>query len=166
MTGYLPIVNPSPLILPNGSVILAFRYDAHSQNYSETNAIAYADSWRGPYRLVTDAATPGVNCEDPFIFQNRHGLHLVFHCYRGNITGCHSFSPDGVHWTVSNETTYDTTVTYHNGTTHNYQYRERPELLFRPDGSPYALMTGVEWGDKSNDPPNCDSYSIVTDIAE
>ena len=59
---------------------------------------------------------------------------------------------------------YDTRITFENGTTHNFQYRERPELLFDDAGRPKHLLTGVEWGRKDADPTGCASFSVVTDI--
>ena len=183
MKPFLPLVNPSPLVYPNGTTILAFRYDNGApspmpseappglpnpppKTLSETNAIAIADSWRGPYRLVTAHATPNQVCEDPYIFQNKRGFHLVYHCYRGVNTGCHSFarSLEGP-WTVSDTPVYNTTIVFANGTRHDFQYRERPELVF--DGAvPTHLFTGVEWGRKNADYGGCASYSMLTEIKQ
>ena len=129
-----------------------------------TNALAVADDWRGPYRLITANATPALNCEDPFLFRNARGMHMVFHYYRGLDTGCHAFSWDGVVWQVSDAPVYNTTLRFGNGTTHTYQYRERPEILFDDQGAPEFLLTGVEWGDKSADRGGCGSFSVATRI--
>jgi hypothetical protein len=191
MKPFLPLVNPSPLVLRNGSVLLAFRYQP-AGGKPETNGLAFADTWRGPYRLVSSAAAPVPEAsEDPFLFENHRGLHMIFHCYRGtrnppNLTGCHAYSGNGgVSWSVSPNPVYTTTVPMANGTTVNFNYRERPEILFDPGSStaaetefggntggsirtnpriPRFLLTGVETGIKSNDYPNCASISIATVI--
>ena len=169
MKPYLPLTNPSPHILKNGTVLLAFRYAL--KGLPETNGLAVADSWRGPYSLVSAAAAPvPENSEDPFLFANSRGLHMIYHCYRGarnppNETGCHAYSADGgAKWTVSPYPVYNTTVPMQNGATQNFDYRERPEILFNKDGTPQFLLTGVETGLKDNDYPNCSSASIVTPI--
>eukprot|EP01062_Namystynia_karyoxenos_P053385 TRINITY_DN4321_c0_g1_i1.p2 TRINITY_DN4321_c0_g1~~TRINITY_DN4321_c0_g1_i1.p2 ORF type:complete len:412 (+),score=119.94 TRINITY_DN4321_c0_g1_i1:105-1238(+) len=160
----LPLINPSPMVLPNGSILLAFRYDPpQPTKVGETLGLAIADHWRGPYRLVTAAASPGEGCEDPFIFTNSRGYHMVYHCYRGNVSGCHSYSPDGLNWTVSPNAAYTMQVTWTNGTTREYDYRERPEILFE-GGAPRHLLTGVEWGNKGADFPHCASFSIITEV--
>eukprot|EP01065_Artemidia_motanka_P026832 TRINITY_DN32069_c0_g1_i1.p1 TRINITY_DN32069_c0_g1~~TRINITY_DN32069_c0_g1_i1.p1 ORF type:complete len:375 (+),score=113.86 TRINITY_DN32069_c0_g1_i1:52-1125(+) len=163
MSPFLPLRNPSPLVLPNGTVLLAFRYNHVSPHIGESNGIAVADSWRGPYRLVSANATPAEQAEDPFLFSNGRGYHLVYHCYRGDVSGCHSYSPDAVTWTVSPNAAYTKQVAWRNGTTRMYDYRERPEIVF--DGSaPVRLVTGVEWGNKRDDYPNCDSFTVATEI--
>ena len=52
---------------------LYFRYEPKNALLGETNGLAIADQWEGPYRLVTAAATPGLNSEDPFLFLNARG---------------------------------------------------------------------------------------------
>ena len=63
--------NPAPLVHPNGSVFLL----AHTEQYGfkHGEAIIMADTWRGPYRLVSsdsDARWKGstANAEDPFMY--------------------------------------------------------------------------------------------------
>eukprot|EP00040_Diaphanoeca_grandis_P000712 m.273930 g.273930 ORF g.273930 m.273930 type:complete len:104 (-) comp109648_c0_seq1:10-321(-) len=95
---------------------------------------------------------------------------MVFRCYRGrrnppNETGCHTYSNDGGKtWTVSTDPVYTTTATMDNGTIVDYNYRERPEILFDDNGVPQHLLTGVETGLKGNDYPNCASVSISTTV--
>ena len=175
LTPFLPLINPSPMVLMNGTVVLAFRYSNGAPSpmpsqapppstLSETNGIAIADSWKGPYRLVTAHATPNNVCEDPYIFQNTRGYHLVYHCYRGVDTGCHSFSRSlAGPWTVSPDPVYNTTLTFTNGTQHTFQYRERPEMVF-DSAVPTHLFTGVEWGKKNADYGGCASYSVLSEI--
>ena len=149
----LPLVNPSPYshVIRNGTVLLTFRYDCKEGcSFGETNTLAIADMWEGPYRLVTANATPGVNCEDPFTMVNRRGYHMIFHCYRDLNTGCHSYSEDGVTWHISETPVYNKPLEFANGTVHTFQYREWPELLFDREGAPEFLLSGVGWGNKAS----------------
>ena len=95
---------------------------------------------------------------------------MIYHCYRGtrtppNETGCHAYSADGgAKWAVSPYPVYNTTALMAAGATIDFNYRERPEILFSTDGTPQFLLTGVETGLKDNDYPNCSSMSIATSI--
>jgi hypothetical protein len=67
---------PAPLVHPNGSVYLL----AHTEQYGfkHGEAIIMADTWRGPYRIVSsdsDARWEGstANAEDPFMWIDKRG---------------------------------------------------------------------------------------------
>ena len=53
-----------------------------------------------------------------------------------NATGCgaHIFSADGYSWTVSRTPVYDVGVELYNGSKATLQTRQRPQILFGPDG--------------------------------
>merc|ERR1712070_539872 len=64
--------NPSPVFLPNGSVLLyvSRRWDL-GENH-KNNWIMMADSWRGPYRNVTQVYGEALeNGEDPHVFKTK-----------------------------------------------------------------------------------------------
>lgn len=170
LNGFLPLVNPSPFFLPNGTLLLAFRFNGGPGG--ESNALAASDDWRGPYRLISAAATPGEKGEDPFLWKNQRGYHMLFHCYRGDrerVSGCHSYSKDGKSWTISEQASYNTTVLWRDRESgvvsmRTFDYRERPELVFEAGTTtPKWLLTGVEVGDKGGGRP-CMSVSAVTEI--
>ena len=54
-----------------------------------------------------------------------------------NATGCgaHIFSADGYSWTVSRTPVYDVGVELYNGSKATFQTRQRPQILFTPDGA-------------------------------
>ncbi len=158
----LPVINPSPLILANGTVLLAFRY-ANTEIQHETLGFARATHWKGPYSLVTDWVVPKLMSEDPFLFRNRGGLHIIFHEYNGSYTAGHAFTLEAspTNWTFSPEPIYSTTVEdWH----YKFDYRERPELLVDHNGDPTFLLTGVEAGQKNASFPTCASLTILTEI--
>ena len=84
------------------------------------------------------------SAEDPVIFQNKHGFHIVYHQYNQSdtVTGGHCFSPDGRTWTTSPEAVYDVEMRYANGTTKRVDHRERPTLITNAAGTPEWLITG------------------------
>lgn len=57
--------------------------------------------------------------------------------------GRHAFSSDGLHWDLSEEITYNTTVMYVDGTNTTYHRRERPHLLLDDQRRPTHLFNGV-----------------------
>ena len=60
--------------------------------------------------------------------------------------GYHVFGRlDGSPWHVDLDThAFELNVSFQDGSTLNLLRRERPELLFRQDGSPRALINGVQ----------------------
>jgi len=76
-------VNPSPLVLQNGSVVVAYCDDSGSAtNKGEQIALAYSDTpATGPYRKLGKPSVPIFehNCEDPMIYKGRFGYHIICH---------------------------------------------------------------------------------------
>ena len=104
--------------------------------------------------------------EDPCIFLNELGYHIVFHQYNQTdlVTGGHLFSPDGRSWKPSTEAVYDVAMSYANGTSEMVDHRERPTLVTAADGTPQWLITGVEMGSKYGNFPSCYSETAITQI--
>lgn len=98
-----------------------YRYNPPGgQPAGEVLAVAIAETWKGPYNIIADNITnlPNIahlgcptcvpanpSAEDPIIFQNKRGYHIVYHQYNQSdkVTGGHIFSPDARNWTVSPE---------------------------------------------------------------
>ena len=69
--------------------MMAYRYNPPSgKPAGETLAVAMAQSWAGPYEPIADNLTnidvngdqPNDNrAEDPWLFQNELGFHIIFH---------------------------------------------------------------------------------------
>jgi hypothetical protein len=104
--------------------------------------------------------------EDPVLFRNELGYHVLFHQYNQTdlVTGGHLFSADGRSWTPSSEAVYDVTMNYANGTSKMVDHRERPTLITAADGTPQWLITGVEMGAKGANFPSCFSETAITQI--
>lgn len=169
------ISNPSAWLMANNSVVVAFRYsNGHIYKQEEAIAIAYADSYVGPYKILNPDIS-GYLIEDPFIYKNSRGFHIFMHefnctCPYGDpnmIPGAHAYSYDAREWHSSPYPLYTTAITWANGTKIALNYRERPELLMDKSGNPAWLVTGAEVGLKYRYPTKggpCQSVSIITEI--
>lgn len=149
--------NPSPSILPNGSVLLAFQGGyCHSiipGIGEEDIGVALAPSWNATYALVTGApiATLPPWCvaglgEDPFLYRNSRGeFHMLIHgmCF-ATFNAIHAFSEDGVAWSLSPTPPYSYMVNYSGAAPELYWRVERPQLVLDPaTAAPLALFNGV-----------------------
>ena len=148
--------NPSPHVLANGSVLLAFQGGyCHSviPGVGEENiGVALAPSWDGVFSLVTGApiVEPPPWCvaglgEDPFLWQNSAGhFHMLIHgmCF-APFNAIHAFSRDGVAWSLANVPPYSYAVNYTDSVSALYWRVERPQLAFGADGAPTTLFNGV-----------------------
>jgi hypothetical protein len=181
------LANPSPLLLANGSLMLAYRYsDGVKHKASEAIAIAIADSAEGPWEFLQTDVT-ALNVEDPALYANKRGYHLALHQYNATFvepngtvvklqygdprmaSGAHAFSKDGRTWATSPYAIYNNSITWANGSSVVLNYRERPELVTDADGAPRYLVTGAEWGIKCAFPTcvagqSCQSIAMITEI--
>ena len=138
--------NPSPHFNPDGSVYLAFQAGPCDNQYHgwALVGLAKADSWRGPFTLVSpDPVTPhnysaihpacvaGVD-EDPFLWRSARGFHIITHgmCPSGVRQAHYKFSVDGITWVTSPVQTYHYTVKYTDLSVHVFARVERPQLYF------------------------------------
>eukprot|EP00937_MAST-01D_sp_MAST-1D-sp2_P001555 g1555.t1 len=114
-------INPSPLVLANGSVVLAF-CDQGEGAPGEMLGLAFADDALGPYRRLGTGNLFAHRAEDPFIYKGRAGYHMLAHDMQRGVegmgpcrmnakadcsgqVGLHAFAPDiradGGGWRVS-----------------------------------------------------------------
>jgi hypothetical protein len=155
--------NPSAVILPNGVVVLAYRYTFTSG--SESVNIAVSQNTSGPFEAVFPCnytMTSNTWGEDPFIFHRPDGsLHVFYHCQRyghgvPNSPGLHAWSDnkggqgrDVWHTTASpsHHGAYSTNISVANGSSTGllYDRRERPDLLFdNITGNPLAFYSALQ----------------------
>ena len=122
--------------------------------------------------------------EDPHIYRNARGWHLVFHVFNygpadrpgvpGNQyyiqTGGHAFTADPTGrsgWTVSSALgAFNTTVqltALGAGDTMTFARRERPEMILDADGHAAHLLSGVEvnWLEGIG---SCRSWALFADV--
>ena len=151
--------NPSPTLLANGTVILAFRSVACSGGSpGEYLGLASAPHWNATtydtLALPVVAPTDGTGShEDPFLWEDARGnLHIISHNQgRGNVCnrssqacGAHLFSGDGGNsWDVSATPAYDLLLLA-NGTRMLPATRQRPGLVLDPvSRAPLWLFNGM-----------------------
>ncbi len=148
--------NPAPVLLPNGSVLCAYR--ANSQRPGQTDSgehvsLAIAQTLLGPY--VDARAHPLISTwsEDPFLYRDERGhWHMLMHAplhskpqpHQGKLIGAHAFSRDALNWKVSATPPYTSLVTFSNGSSFDMRRRERPQLLLSESGQPRYFSSGVE----------------------
>ena len=145
--------NPSPLIKEDGSVILLFKsrqYREDGIKHSGMNiSVATAQSYDSAYTVMHDEPffsekNLGV-IEDPHLWKDDTGFHMVAKDQRGKITGHHgdgllAHSKDGLNWIVDkNPKAYTKTVKWDNGKTIKQGNLERPFVLVE-NGKPTHLF--------------------------
>jgi hypothetical protein len=157
--------NPSAVVLPNGTILLtARRWEGGVPIYT-------APSWRGPYKLLPPApvvyvgeGTPYAFDEDPFLFSNAGGWHMLTHrepngeagtcsptkpATECRCTGGHSFAVDPIAgpWYVDLQPIYNCTLELEGGPLRLWA-RQRPTLVM------HANETGcpVLYSGASTDP--------------
>jgi len=146
---FTDIQNVSPSVLPNGTVLIAFRGSHPAVPGAEVLGVASAPSWRGPFALsspdpliVVDA---GGGQEDPWPWVDARGhFHLLFHDRNSNVGG-HAFARAwGGPWRFLGLPPYNDTVLWANGTLDRLARRERPQLLLdAATRAPAVLFNGV-----------------------
>lgn len=122
-----------------------------------------APSWRGPYTEVrgpdqgpiSALQYPEEENEDPFLWKTKRGWHAILHSNTWSNSrsehfptaqwaGRYGYSLDGVRWHYSPVAPFTGTVRWTNGSSSEFDRRERPFLLFNERGAPTHLYTGVQ----------------------
>lgn len=135
--------NPSPLINADGSAIMIFKARAYRDKFpyqgDMTLGVAKAARYDGTYTVVSPQPIFGVGyggeVEDPFLWKDKAGYHLLAKDQRGTITGEHhggllAHSPDGLRWTIDKSPkAYSRTLTWTDGTVRTMGQLERVHPL-------------------------------------
>ena len=140
----------------------------------EKIAIATAPHWSGPYTIRSKTpifgwtvpeswpaslVTPGQKRgnEDPFIWRTARGYHMLVHCQLtpGQDTrGAYGYSQDGLSWTLLPDRSWETNMTWSDGSESYFLRRQAPGLYLDSQGFPLYLLTpvdelwphGCQWG--------------------
>jgi len=157
-TWFATPTNPAPYVLANGTILLVFHAGNSSTGpESQSLGLAVADSWEGPYRLITvdEPLFRGDN-EDPVLYTDVNGYyHILTHredlhqdplgADRG--AGGHAYSKDLYNWQLSPYAPYQLTIPLLNGTslTNTTLFRrERPQVIKDASGNLAYLYNGCE----------------------
>jgi hypothetical protein len=130
--------NPAPWINEDGSVLLIFKSRAYKESFpyhgDMSICVATAPSIDGPYTVFDSpifSREKFGEVEDPFVWKDHDGYHLLVKDQRGVITGRkHSgviaHSRDGLHWVLDkNPLAYTKTITWSDGTIQEMGQLER-----------------------------------------
>jgi hypothetical protein len=139
--------NPAPWVHANGTIFIVCG-----------DAMKRAESISGPWTTVstfTHAGGPPGNYEDPFLYVDDRGFHLIYHVYNthenpphghecfNSTVAAHAFSEDGYVWHMSAVPPYGTQVELSDGSVITVATRERPKLYFDESGKKTHLFNGV-----------------------
>lgn len=154
--------NPSPWVLKNGSIALLCKEGWCGPHAHACHTLFMADRYDGVYHNITSI---DVGDEDPFLWINARGWHILFHNPLGPDGGIHAYSIDGFDWygawTRPSPMAYSAQVQLTNGSSCYFRERQRPKLLLDQDGYPTHLYTGIASGGHGSN--NCDIPGHVVD---
>jgi hypothetical protein len=149
----------APLVLPNGTAFMVVETPPLS-------TLLRAETWRGPYSVVTRAACGGGEGASLWADKAGRGLHCMYHRAPFNASskdGGHSFSADGVNWYCARKADgkhtpchaaeggdaeslpmYGSSIAFEGGGLVSYGTRERPHAVMDSDGSLVAVSSSLE----------------------
>ena len=137
--------NPAPLIDKDGSTLLLFKARAYGDKFPYqtpmTIGVARAPHYTGPYKVVSPQPIFGVDhggeVEDPFLWKDKQGFHMLAKDQRGGITGEKhagfiAHSTDGERWKVDPAPkAYSKRIKWSDGKEQVMGQLERPNMLFQ-----------------------------------
>jgi hypothetical protein len=150
--------NPAPLVREDGSVLLVFKSRAYKDKFPfQTDmmiGVAKAPRVEGPYTVAGNEPVFGVGrvgeIEDPFLWQDATGLHLIAKDQRGGITGekhagILAHSRDGLAWTVDRAPlAYPRKITWSDGKTEMMGQLERPFILIEEGAKTHLFFSAMD----------------------
>lgn len=149
-----PCVNPSPWLLPNGTLAVACTgSSARQNNWTLLTANNLSENWtsRDIFAGVSPPSVwPHKFWEDPMLYTDRRNhWHILAHTYsphqnadRDYVSG-HLYSEDGIDWIESAIEPYRHAVQFAGDKVQNFSTIERPKLLFDSNGTATHLFNGV-----------------------
>ena len=163
------VSNPAPCVLNDGSVYLLYK----SRMYVEDSEVTWSDmmfgvakasKFEGPYVPLTD--TPIFSkeqvMEDPYLWHDEEGFHLIAKDMKGNISGqhyggIHAFSKDAVNWELQNGIlSYSRDVLWDDNTIRRMGNLERPFILFE-EGQATHIYFATSDGDENSGFMGCEN---------
>eukprot|EP00930_Biecheleria_cincta_P076262 TRINITY_DN63474_c0_g1_i1.p1 TRINITY_DN63474_c0_g1~~TRINITY_DN63474_c0_g1_i1.p1 ORF type:complete len:475 (-),score=56.25 TRINITY_DN63474_c0_g1_i1:119-1543(-) len=135
--------NPAPWVHVNGTIFIVC-----------DGVLKRAERIFGPWTTVSSiklAGLPGVKYEDPFLYVDSRGFHILYHAYNTaererctNATvSAHAFSEDGHTWLVSSVQPFSNRIAVEGLGEVTVSTRERPNVLFNGRGQMTHLISAV-----------------------
>lgn len=154
--------NPSPVVLPDGSVFLMYKSSAIDTRPPLMLGVTKCkNGYLGPYQRLSDEPifkfhnkeNMENDVEDPFVWWSKDHFELIMKDRFGHICGeegggIHATSKDGINWKLSQPVkAYSRTIKWNDGTITKQGNFERPFLLFE-DGKPTHLFAATGSGSR------------------
>jgi hypothetical protein len=152
--------NPSACLGKDGKIYLMFKGRAYLPDNTHSSmsiGMAVADHYAGPYNVISATPLFAENklgeIEDPFMWSDADGFHMLAKDQHGKLTGAHgrgilANSSDALDWQLPDPPlAYTKTVEWEDGTTADLGNMERCSGLFDEDGNLTHLFFAV-WEDK------------------
>lgn len=150
--------NPSPVINPDGSVLMIFKARSYVGNDSYSGmcfGLAKAKSIYDKF-VIQNNGRPvfggkgQAEIEDPFFWRDNSGYHLVFKDHVGKYTGERqagvlAHSQDAIKWVVDkNPKAYSKTIQWEDNTVMKMGLLERPFILFEKGKPAYMFFATMD----------------------
>lgn len=174
------VSNPAPWIEEDGSVTLIFKSRSHTEKfpyYSDMMlGLARAPHFDGPYEVVGTKPILGEGSdnpwegEDPCLWRDERGYHMLFKDQQGAIIGTRGFgvlahSPDALDWTLDpSPLAYTKTFSFLDGSEMTYGQTERANVILQ-EGKPVAIAFAVMDG-PGGFSAGKNSWNIVVPLAD
>ncbi|MEI8086354.1 MAG: glycoside hydrolase family protein [Paludibacter sp.] len=151
--------NPTLVINKDGSVLMIFKARAYegTKHGQMSLGVAYANNITGPYAVlnnkqpVFDAKKMG-ELEDPFLWKDKRGYHVVFKDHKAKYTGelgggVLAHSVNGLDWKMDKDPkAYSKTIQWSDGFIEKRGQLERPFIFFennKPRCMFFSTMDGI-----------------------
>lgn len=150
--------NPTMVINKDGSVLMIFKARSYEgTKYSDMSlGVAYAKNIFGPYKVLNNkqpvfSAKLTGELEDPFLWKDSKGYHVVFKDHKAKYTGelgggVSATSINGTDWKMDSDAkAYSKTIQWDDNTIEKRGQLERPFILFennKPRCMYFSTMDG------------------------
>lgn len=164
------VSNPAPCITPEGKILLIYKTRTYAKRpYPEflhgrmLFGIAVADApWEKHKAILDEPLFKGSDCnlEDPFIWYDKEGYHLMAKDMTGKVCGeklggVYASSKDGINWNFEiGRLFYSRTHRFDDGSEWELGNMERPFILFE-NGKPVCAYFAVSDGKDGSGFANC-----------
>ena len=171
------VSNPAPCVRKDGKVLMLYKSRSYVVNAESSWSnmmfgVAGAESYDGKYVPLSDTPIfpPESVMEDPFLWQDEEGFHLIAKDMSGCICGqrsggAHAVSKDGIHWELEKGVLYyDREILWDDGVVRRMGNLERPFILFE-DGRPTHVYFATSDGDDVSGFMGCENtWNMVIPI--
>ncbi|MBE9466628.1 glycoside hydrolase family protein [Dyadobacter subterraneus] len=141
------VTNPSPCILANGNIVLAYRSNTPK---GLRVGIAIAKSLKDSFRRISNGPIGDFNIEDPYLWLNKDNFEIIAKDMTGELTGekhagVRLISKDCRNWMLAiTPKAYSRTISWSNLETKTLGSLERPQLLLLKNRPKYIFAASAD----------------------